>query len=74
LADIGEEADYVVAFFEEPGEDAGGVETAGVGEADLRDQMLEEYIEKSMKLKCHGHNHDGMGEHVLINSSKAMLQ
>jgi len=35
LTDVGEEADYIVAFFEEPGEDAGGVETAGVGEADL---------------------------------------
>ncbi len=35
LADVGHEADDFVIFLKEPGEDAGGVEAAGVGEADF---------------------------------------
>ncbi len=35
LADVGHEADDFVVLLEEPGEDAGRVEAAGVGEADF---------------------------------------
>ena len=35
LADVGEEADDLIALLEQPFEDGGGVETTGVGEADL---------------------------------------
>lgn len=35
LADVGEEADDLIVLVEQPFENGGGVETAGVGEADL---------------------------------------
>jgi hypothetical protein len=35
LADVGEEADDLIVLVEQPFENGGGVETTGVGEADL---------------------------------------